>query len=128
MSNELKQLLTEQEAIDEVRKIVNSVLGKRWMVAVWCVEEADRSNEPNVLKLAGETTWRFPQGDFKESLRLLREKLDEQLKAESPPVPTPLEMAPFLLDESCEEDEGNGEEPGLDELLREKEEQGGKEK
>ena len=110
----LKQLLSEQEAIDEVRTIINSVLGKRWMIAVWSVEESELPNEPNLLKLAGETTWRFPQGDFQESLRLLREKLDEQVTAKKPAVPAPLEMAPFLVGEDEDEEE---KEPGLEGLL-----------
>jgi len=120
----LKQLLTEQEAISEVREIVNSVLGKRWMIAVWCVEETEGKGEPNLLRLAGEVTWRFLLGDFEESLRLLREKLDEQLEAERPPVPTPLEIAPFLLEDSEEREElENVKLEGLGELFGEK--QGG---
>jgi len=112
-----KMLLTEQEAINEARAIINSVLGKRWMIAVWCVEEDEQKN---LLRLAGKTSWRFPQGDFEESLRLLREKLEEELKARKPAVPAPLEMAPFLGEEIDLENEES-----MDKLFRER--QGGEE-
>lgn len=129
----LKQLLSEQEAVEEARRIINSVLGKRWMIAVWCVDEVEKKDEPNMLRLAGKTTWQFPQGDFEESLRLLRNCLHEETTAGKPPVPPPLKMASFLTLASEEErdDElqdlrsGNLRGKSLDDLFREK--QGGEE-
>lgn len=94
----LKQLLNESEALEEVRRIINSAIGKKWTVAVWCVDEAEKPGEPNMLRLAGVTTWQFPIGDFGKSIDLLRNKLDEQAKSDQPAVPVPLEMAPFLLE------------------------------
>lgn len=92
-----KQLLLEQEAVDDVREMINSVLGKRWMIAVWCMDQAEQNSEPVLMSLASRTTWHFPHGCFEESLRLLRENLDMELQASEPPVPAPLEMAPFIL-------------------------------
>ena len=109
----LKQLLTEQEAVDETREAIASVSGKRWMIAVWCVDQAEENGKPpsDMLRLVSRTTWRFPHGNFEESLRLLRENLDEEMRAGEPPIPTALEMAPFVFDDMVVET------PDQDELL-----------
>jgi len=98
-----KQLLTEQEAFNDVSEAITSVLGKRWMVAVWCVDHVEENGKPplDMLRLVSRTTWRFPHGNFEESLRLLRDNLDEEKQAGEPPVPSPLKMAPFALDTEC---------------------------
>ena len=126
-----KQLLSEQEAVSEVSEGIASASGKRWMIAVWCMDQAEENGKPpsDVLRLVNRTTWRFPRESFEESLRLLRENLDEEMQAGEPPVPTPLDPAPFVLhkggvdpddgryyDAEDEETESKKDEPHLDEL------------
>lgn len=92
-----RRMVSEEQAAREVEEIVNSVLGNRWMVAAWCVEEG--SDGKFALRLAGKVSWEFPVGDFDESLRLLRSCLDEETRSGGQTaLPPPLELASFLRD------------------------------
>lgn len=126
----LKQLLSEQEAIEEARKIINSVLSKRWMIVTWCIDESVEKDKPNLLRLAGKTTWQFPTEDYGKAIRLLQTRVEEESKEEGQAVPAPLEMASFLLDgdDGDDGDDEDGVQPdggaGLGELLQRKREEG----
>ena len=112
-----KQLTSEQEAVDQLREEINAVMGKRWMVAIWCAEGIvgveqngifKQSSKQDLVVLSNRTTWRFPQGGFEEAVNLLRENLEVEQKTDVLSVPSPLEMAPFVMpveDESEVDDE-----------------------
>lgn len=106
MTMMFRRMVSEEQAVREVEEIVNSVLGKRWMVAAWCVEEG--SDGKFALRLAGKVTWQFPAGDFDESLRLLRSCLDEETRSGGQTaLPPPLELASFLRDRADGGDRGS---------------------
>ena len=99
---EAKQLSTEQEAMEQVQEAINTVSGKRWMVAVWCVDGVEQEGKPDLIMLANRTTWCFPQLGFEEACWSLRENLrEERLVADALSVPAPLEMAPFARSNHC---------------------------
>ena len=115
-----KQFIAESEALDAVRRAINKVLGKRWMIAIWNVEEAAKEGEPNILKLKSKVTWRFPTGDYAESLRLLEKVIKEEVEETISAPPKPLEMADFLMDEEKEEVEVNNppvDEPSMTDMM-----------
>ena len=104
-----KQLLTEPDAIEEVREALSSVLGKRWMLALWVVDEEQQDGKVNLhTRLVNRTTWRFPHESIEESLQSLGENLEEEKQTGEPPVPAPLDVAPFVRDK--EEDRVSDEE------------------
>lgn len=90
-----KQNTTEREALDDVRMAINDVLGKRWMVAVWCVEAEDISKKHEV-KMVRRVTWKFPTNDMEVAAKIMQKSCEEERDASSPPIPPPLEMADFL--------------------------------
>lgn len=92
---EMKELTSESEAVQELRDRMRDVVGKRWMVALWCVDDTEKEGEPNLLRFVGKITWKFPVGDFKRSLQLLANYLEEQTKLTVPPEPPPLKLASF---------------------------------
>jgi len=111
-----KDLVSEQGAVDQLQEAINGVLGKRWMVAVWSAEEIDTSVKSKLIILSNRTTWHFPHSGFEAAVKLLRENLEKEMEAEkAPPVPAPLQMAPFVLD-SCSEIEA-ADSPPLGRML-----------
>ncbi len=94
---EMKQLTSEREAVDQLREEINAVLGKRWMVAIWCADEVGENGKPDLVALSGRTTWCFPKSGFEEAIRLLSENLEVEQKTDTLSVPGPLEMAPFVV-------------------------------
>jgi len=110
-----KQLLSEQEALNDVREAINEVLGNRWMIAVWCVEEAAKEGEPNIFRPVKRITWRFPSEDYAAGIGKLCATMFEEKRSTTPPLPVPLKVADFLRKE---EEEVEGEEKGMDEQFK----------
>jgi hypothetical protein len=93
-----KELTTESEALDELTNAVNAVIGKRWMFALWTVTDDDKG-VPKTVTLEKRLTWKFPAGDFNVAMDQLRSSIDDETEALVPPVPPPLKMADFGVEE-----------------------------
>jgi len=91
----LNQLLSEAEAVAEVKKHMLNLQGNGWMVAFWMVRE-EKEKEKNTLIFPGRTTWKFPVGDYEKCIEMLKNHMEEEVKAGKPPIPAPLDVADWL--------------------------------
>jgi len=113
----LKQVISEQEAIDGLREMVQKVFGKRWMVVVWEVEEDAEGR--GTLGFVGRMSWKFPVGDFPKCVEMLKADLERETEATLPLVPPPLDTADWLKAKeiSTDDDMEEIETDGIDKLF-----------
>jgi len=104
-----RQMLSEREAVNDVRVAINEVLGGRWMIAVWKVDDSIKSNEPPKLSLVRRTCWKMPMDLFDVAVGQLARSIAEETlhnsQFDNPLPPAPLQIADFLKEDEDEASE-----------------------